>query len=84
MHEIEGAFDGLMPRVAPWLYCGVGITAASAASLLERLGIDAVVVDDSVEMAALRGVQWCDGDNCTDLMCTAAIATPEAAAAQRV
>ncbi|HTY73704.1 MAG TPA: rhodanese-like domain-containing protein, partial [Actinomycetes bacterium] len=39
-----------------WVYCGSGFRAAVAASLLERIGVDVVHVDDEFANAAPSGV----------------------------
>jgi len=73
-HDIERDFAGALPRVQRWLYCGAGFRATIAASILERLGGSAVVIDDSVAVASRRGVPWCTGGDCTDTLCTAGLA----------
>jgi hydroxyacylglutathione hydrolase len=75
-HEIDATFDGAPPREQLWLYCGVGMRATIAASLLLRLGVEATVIDDTVGRAADRGVPWCDGSACSDQMCTSEITEP--------
>ncbi|MEI6624493.1 MAG: rhodanese-like domain-containing protein [Actinomycetes bacterium] len=54
----------------PWLYCGVGFRAAIAASLMERAGQSAVVVDDSIVVAE-HELDWCTAEYCTTDRCHA-------------
>jgi glyoxylase-like metal-dependent hydrolase (beta-lactamase superfamily II)/rhodanese-related sulfurtransferase len=73
-HAIEAAFADALPLTTPWLYCGAGFRAAIAASILERLGGSAVVIDDAVSRAEQVDVPWCSGEGCSDNLCTRDVA----------
>ncbi len=51
---------GEIPVGTVWVHCGSGYRAAAAASVLERAGRQAVVVDDHVDKAAGVGVPMTD------------------------
>lgn len=55
----------------PWVYCGVGFRASVAASLLQRRGLEPVIVDADLLTAAAEGVLWCEASTCPDDRCTA-------------
>lgn len=63
---------GAMPPNAH-LYCGVGFRASIAGSVLERQGTEVTVVDDAVTRAKRAGIPWCDGRECGDHRCNAAL-----------
>lgn len=69
-HAIEATFADALPLTTPWLYCGAGFRATIAASILERVGGSAIVIDDSVSRAEQVDVPWCSGESCSDNLCT--------------
>jgi hydroxyacylglutathione hydrolase len=69
-HDVVAMFDGAPPLTTPWIYCGVGFRAAIAASQLERLGIEAVMIDDDYARAEAAGIPTCAGTRCSDQLCT--------------
>lgn len=64
-HELDDLTAVVTGSAEPsWLYCASGFRATVAGTLLSRQGIDVVVLDDDVALAAAVGVPWCAGQHC--------------------
>jgi hydroxyacylglutathione hydrolase len=56
LHEVESRRDELAAGARVWLHCAAGFRAGTAASLLERHGVEVVHVDDAFDRAVELGL----------------------------
>jgi rhodanese-related sulfurtransferase len=56
LHELTDRVDEV-PRGEVWVYCGSGYRASIAASILDRLGRQVVLINDAYDVARLTGLE---------------------------